>query len=105
MKGEYDKAIADYDEAIKLDPKNANAYSYRGLAWYWKSEYDKAIADYDEAIKLDPKSPRRYSNRGDAWQMKGGVRQGHRRLRRGHQARPEERQRLQLPRPRMVLEE
>ena len=56
MKGEYDKAIADYDEALKLDPKNALAYDSRGVAWYRKGEYDKAIADYGEAIKLDPKN-------------------------------------------------
>ena len=56
-KGEYDKAIADYDEAIRLDPKYAMAYNNRGLAWYAKQEYDKAIADYDKAIDLDPKKP------------------------------------------------
>ena len=56
QKREYDKAIADYDEAIKLDPKNALAYSNRGDAWRMKGEYDKAIADYGEAIKLDPKN-------------------------------------------------
>ena len=32
-KKEYDKAIADYNEAIRLDPKDANAYINRGMAW------------------------------------------------------------------------
>ena len=31
-KGDLDRAIADYDEAIKLDPKDAKAHKYRGYA-------------------------------------------------------------------------
>ena len=47
---EYDKAIRDYDEAIRVDPKYATAYNNRGNAWSDKREYDKAFRDYDEAI-------------------------------------------------------
>ena len=54
-KGENDKAIADYTEAIRLDPKDPIAYSSRGGAWYNKGENDKAIADCTEANRLDPK--------------------------------------------------
>src|SRR5580704_10109714 len=54
-KGEYDKAIADYNEAIRLDPKLVRAFVNRGSAWLIKGDNDKAIADYDEAIRLDPK--------------------------------------------------
>ena len=32
-KNEYDKAIADYNEAIRLDPKFALAYVDRGIVW------------------------------------------------------------------------
>jgi lipoprotein NlpI len=49
-KQEYDKAINDFNEAIRLDPKNPVAYQKRGYAWNEKKEYDKAIADYSEAI-------------------------------------------------------
>ena len=55
-KKEYDKAIADYTEAIRLDPKNARAYTNRGGLGR-QEEYDKAIADFTEAIRLDPKMP------------------------------------------------
>ena len=54
-KGDYDKAIANYNEAIRLDPKLARAFNNRGFAYYGKREYDKAIADCSEAIRLDPK--------------------------------------------------
>jgi tetratricopeptide (TPR) repeat protein len=70
-KGEHDRAIADYDEAIRLDPKNADSYVNRGLAYDRKGEHDRAIADYDEAIRLDPKDAPTYYNRGLAYDRKG----------------------------------
>ncbi len=70
-KGEYDIAIADYNEAIRLDPKQIDNYNNRGIAWADKGEYDKAIADYNEAIRLDPQFPSAYNNRGNAWGRKG----------------------------------
>jgi tetratricopeptide (TPR) repeat protein len=68
FKGDNDRAIADYNEAIRLDPKYAFAYNGRGNAW---QDNDRAIADYNEAIRLDPKYSRAYSNRGNAYQAKG----------------------------------
>jgi lipoprotein NlpI len=60
-----DSAIADYNEAIKLNPKYADAYLYRGIAWYVKKDYDRAIADYSAAIDLEP-TPLAYLDRGIA---------------------------------------
>ena len=70
-KGDHDRAIADYDEAIRLDPKDAVAYSNRGIAYKDKGDYDRAIADYNEAIGLDPKNAVAYNNRGVAYNAKG----------------------------------
>ncbi len=53
-KGQYDKAIADFDEAIRLNPQDAPTYGNRGHAWYRKNDYDRAIADYGEAIRHNP---------------------------------------------------
>src|SRR5262249_19284791 len=53
-KGDYDRAIADFDQAIKLNPIFAQAVFNRGNAYDSKGEYDRAIKDYDRAIVLDP---------------------------------------------------
>src|SRR6266700_6026475 len=65
LKGEYDRAIADYNQAIKLNAKFAAAYNNRGVAYDKKGEYDRAILDYDQAIKFRP-SAEGYFNRGNA---------------------------------------
>jgi Flp pilus assembly protein TadD len=46
--------MADFNEALRLDPKHALAYNNRGTAWYAKGEVDKANADFNEAFRLDP---------------------------------------------------
>jgi tetratricopeptide (TPR) repeat protein len=69
--GDNDRAIADYDQAIRLNPKFADALNGRGAAHDNKGEYDLAIADYDQAIKLKPNLPEAYNNRGNAYADKG----------------------------------
>ena len=55
-KGDTDRAIQDYDQAIKLDPKYANAFNSRGIAYQAKGDNQRAIEDYGEAIRLDPRN-------------------------------------------------
>jgi tetratricopeptide (TPR) repeat protein len=64
FKGDNEKAIADLDEAIRLDPKSALTYRNRGDAYLNKGEYERAIADYSEAIRLDPGNAFAFCNRG-----------------------------------------
>ncbi len=45
--GDLDRAIADYDRNIEVDPHSANAYYSRGLAHFDKGDLDQAVADYD----------------------------------------------------------
>jgi lipoprotein NlpI len=73
LKGEYDRAMADYNEAIRLDPKYANAYNNRASAWSEKGDFDRAIGDYSEAIRLNPKYADAYYNRAVAWRDKGDL--------------------------------
>src|SRR5215468_1457228 len=62
FKGDYDRAIQDYDQAIKLKP-SAEAYFNRGNAQLGKSHYDRAIDDYNQAIKLKPDFAAAFDNR------------------------------------------
>jgi len=63
-KGDYDRAIADTSEAIRLNPTDAIAYGTRGAAYKGKNDFDSAIADLTEAIRLDPNNVPAYGNRG-----------------------------------------
>ncbi len=55
MKEEYDQAISDYNQAIKLNPQDSGAYNNRGLAYENTGQYDQAMKDYDKAEKLKRK--------------------------------------------------
>ena len=66
----YDRAIADFNQAIKLDPSFAYPYHNRGLVYSYKEDYDSAIADFNQAIKLDPSDAQAYHERGLAYSYK-----------------------------------
>jgi tetratricopeptide (TPR) repeat protein len=51
-----DRAIADFDEALRLDPGSANARLFRGLTWIDRGRLDRALADVDEAVRLEPRN-------------------------------------------------
>jgi lipoprotein NlpI len=70
-KGDFERAIADYNEAIRLDPKNAVAFDNRAVAYRENGDPDRAIADCNEAIRLDPKSAGSFYSRGLAYRDKG----------------------------------
>ena len=71
QKGEYDRAIADYNAAIKLAPKNSELYVDRGCAYLNKEDYDRAITDYDKAIQLNPEEVEAYIGKSHAYLGKG----------------------------------
>ena len=47
---QYESAVAEYDKAIELDPRQVTAYSNRGNAHFKLEQYERAVADYTEAI-------------------------------------------------------
>jgi lipoprotein NlpI len=72
-KNDLDRAIADFNEAIRLDPKLAMAFLGRGLAFSDKGDNDRAIADFNEVIRLDPKFARAFTIRGIVFRDKGDL--------------------------------
>jgi tetratricopeptide (TPR) repeat protein/serine/threonine protein kinase len=74
------KAIKDYTEAARLQPRLALAWGNIGLAQSQLKQWDDAIAAFDKAIDLIDKASdrnKRYANpfagRGTAWSMKGNA--------------------------------
>src|SRR5690349_9351940 len=71
--GDYDIAIAEYSNAIELNPAHAESYANRGGAYLAQGEYTRAAADYDFAIKLDPTLAEAYYNRANVWRAAGEI--------------------------------
>ena len=69
--GQYQAAIDDYGEAIKLNPKRAQTYSNRAAAYKKIGRYEQAIADDSTAIKMEPDNPEFFANRGLSYQSNG----------------------------------
>jgi tetratricopeptide (TPR) repeat protein len=60
-KHDWDRALRDYEEAIKLNPKNAGAYVDRASVLWHYGEHDDAIKDLDEAVRINPNSGKHIS--------------------------------------------
>jgi tetratricopeptide (TPR) repeat protein len=74
-KGDHDRAIQDYDEAIRLDPNyvpaltgRGRSYDKRGQLYDSKFDWDRAVRDFSEAIRIDPENEgKELGSRGDLW--------------------------------------
>ncbi len=72
-KSDADGRIADYTEALRLNPQYVHAYYNRGIAHYSRGNLDEAIADYSETIRLHPQYVDSFYNRGNALYDKGDL--------------------------------
>ena len=63
MDAEHVRAIADYSEAIRLNPQYARAYHGRGFSYDEQGDRVRAMADYNAAIRIDPQFADPYFNR------------------------------------------
>ncbi|MGD0518660.1 MAG: tetratricopeptide repeat protein [Thermoguttaceae bacterium] len=52
--GDFDQAVAEFSEAVKLKPEEAKFHGMRGTAWLRKGDYEQGIAEMKEAIRLNP---------------------------------------------------
>lgn len=69
--GQTQAALADYESAIRLNPKFTRAHNNRGSVLSDLGRYDEAIRDFDTAIEQDPYYADAYGNRGNALARKG----------------------------------
>ncbi len=68
---QFQKAIADFSEAMKLDPKNVLPYLRRREMYLELGDIDLAIADVTSVIALEPNDADYLAMRGDLYQQKG----------------------------------
>jgi tetratricopeptide (TPR) repeat protein/S1-C subfamily serine protease len=64
---DYPKAIADYNQALTIQPNDVPAFTNRGAAYRDLKEYSKAIADLNKAIAINPKFGLAYNIRGTVY--------------------------------------
>lgn len=69
--GDLDRAIEDYDQAIRLMPDYVVAINNRGVALMAKGEFDRAIIDLDRAIQLRPDYLVAFAARAATYDRKG----------------------------------
>jgi formylglycine-generating enzyme required for sulfatase activity/lipoprotein NlpI len=70
-KGEYELAIQDYDESIKLNPNYAKPLNNRGVVYQKERHYDLALKDFNAAIDIDPNYADAFANRAELYQKNG----------------------------------
>ena len=63
----YERAIEDYDAAVELNPKYAEAYNNRGVAYTMLKQHGSAIEACNRAMELNPEYAEAYNNRGNAY--------------------------------------
>ena len=71
INGQLDRAIDDFNQAIRLDPISSKAYLNRGAAFVDKGQLDRANADFDKAIELNPSYSQAYNAKGSLFGMSG----------------------------------
>jgi tetratricopeptide (TPR) repeat protein len=69
----YQEAIQDYSEAIKIQPKDPRIYEQRAAVEMKTYDYDKALADYSELIKLKPNEIRYLNYRAYVYEVKDDL--------------------------------
>jgi tetratricopeptide (TPR) repeat protein len=67
----YDDALADFEQAVRLEPSQSSAYAYRGQAYAALQRHGEALADQDKAIWLDPSNALAYNARGITYSLQG----------------------------------
>ncbi len=70
---DIDEQLRLFNEAVRLNPKNADVFYFRGAAQQGKGDLDAALRDFDEAIRLKPDDAMNFPGRGIARKEKGDL--------------------------------
>jgi Flp pilus assembly protein TadD len=70
-KGNYEAAVEDFAEAVRLNPEHAKAYAARAHAFLHYGEPEKALPDLATAIQLDSEIPEFYMSRALVYRILG----------------------------------
>jgi tetratricopeptide (TPR) repeat protein len=68
---DYDRALTDFGEAIRIDPTFAKAFANRGAVHGAKQDFDKAIDDFTRALQLEPRSAHAFADRAGMHRLNG----------------------------------
>jgi tetratricopeptide (TPR) repeat protein len=63
-RGEYDKAIADYDASLTMSPKSASSLYGRGVTKIRSMKTAEGEADIAAAVKIAPNIEEQFAKRG-----------------------------------------
>ena len=69
----YNRAIADFDRVLTLDPANTHALIHRGEAYSQVGDFGHALADLNRAIQLDPRDASAFVARGLVQQRRNAI--------------------------------
>ena len=73
--GQYQKAIKEYDKAIKRMRNEPSAYDARGRSYFALGQRQRALEDHDKAVEVAPNEPIVYNNRGNSYHALGQYQQ------------------------------
>ena len=76
--GDHERAIADYDRALELEPDSADTYDERGSQRFMLGQITQSIADFDRAIQLRPEREPWHWKRGISYYYAGRFEEGKR---------------------------
>lgn len=71
LKGQYDTAIRDYDQALAIVPDFAVALNNRAWAYFKSGRPAMGLEDVEKSLALDPSSPHTYDTRAHIKQWTG----------------------------------
>lgn len=70
---QYEEALADFNMAIEIEPKDLRVYTNRGLTYRMLKELDMALADFNKSLELNPLWPDTFYGRSLTYYDMGDV--------------------------------